>query len=55
MNNDAYSFRGRGAVVRSGTIDLRKMMGKVRTPDGRLWEDTYGNKVKSFLRRYVSL
>ena len=50
-----YFLRGGSGIVRSGTIDLTKMVDKVRTADGRLWGDKYGNRVKSFLSRYDSL
>ena len=53
--NEVFLLRGSAAVVRSGTIDFTKMADKVGAPDGRLWQDQYGNRVKSFLSCYVSL
>ena len=41
------------AVVRSGTIDLGKMVDEVRTRNGRFWKGKYGNRVKWFLDYYI--
>ena len=51
--DEKFLLCGGAAVVHSGIVDLRKPV--LKTADGRLWKDKYGNRVESLLHYYVIL